>query len=476
MSFIKKISVDGISYTSGIFFSKAISVLLLPVYVKNLNPGDFGILDIIITMGAIVNLIFGAELYQAVARVISDNFDVRSIPIVFSTAFIFLIGSYLIFAALFFVYLFFFNQNENLFHQKYLALNFVIFSIVSGLHNFFLNQLRFEFKKLYFLAVNFLFSIILFGSVLWVSKFTVIDVNSIILCHNVSFTFSALFAIVFLRKSFTFGFDKNVLARLLSFSYPLVGAAAIVMATTYSNRLFLSHFHEISEIGHFAFAFRVASISLIFLSGFQLALAPLIYSSYTDDNTPVNLASVFHCVFTVLLFISSFVSVFSPEIITYFASAEYGRATQLIVFIFPAVVLFQMYMFFPGFGIALKTNLQLLVSLIVFVFSIISNYIFVPSLGALGAGISYFFSSIIFLFLWISLSQRYYFVPIKTFRSVLFFFISVFGSFALLQVVEYLSVFFSYFLRFAFLISFLISCSLAGMVPIFKIFKLRSFH
>src|SRR5450759_3197540 len=79
----------------------------------------------------------------------------------------------------------------------------------------------------------------------------------------------------------------------------------------------------------------------------------------------------------------------------------------------PAYLLLQLYVFSPGFAVAERTELQLLVSVTGAAAAIALNYLLVGAIGLEGAAVATLGSSALFLGGWFLLSQRLYPVPIR---------------------------------------------------------------
>jgi len=66
---------DGAVYALGTIVSRGLGLLLLPLYTRALAPQQFGVLDLIVTTGVLVNLLVPLETPQAVARLWNERGD-----------------------------------------------------------------------------------------------------------------------------------------------------------------------------------------------------------------------------------------------------------------------------------------------------------------------------------------------------------------------------------------------------------------
>ena len=59
---------DGVVYAAGTVLSRGIALLLLPLVTRVLSPAEYGALDMIVTIGVLINLVVPLETSQALAR------------------------------------------------------------------------------------------------------------------------------------------------------------------------------------------------------------------------------------------------------------------------------------------------------------------------------------------------------------------------------------------------------------------------
>lgn len=118
----------------------------------------------------------------------------------------------------------------------------------------------------------------------------------------------------------------------------------------------INHFLTIHDLGLFGFASRIASIIGIAMMGFQTALTPLIYKNFHLPETPTKLAKIFRLFMAFALLLTAGIALFSNDIIHLMATEEYLIAATTTSLLAPAILLSQMYVFFPGISITKKPN------------------------------------------------------------------------------------------------------------------------
>ena len=69
---LKRFLKDSVVYSTSTLLSRGISILLIPLYTRFLQPEEYGALDLLTVMATIINYIVALEISQGVARSYSD--------------------------------------------------------------------------------------------------------------------------------------------------------------------------------------------------------------------------------------------------------------------------------------------------------------------------------------------------------------------------------------------------------------------
>lgn len=118
----------------------------------------------------------------------------------------------------------------------------------------------------------------------------------------------------------------------------------------------------------------VASIAGLILVGFRGALTPLIYTHYQNSNTPKHLEKIFRIFLLFALLMFLFLTLFASDILVIVTTPGFYGASKVVVFLVPAILLGNMYIFSPGIGIAKKTHLIVWVNVVGGLVNIGLNY------------------------------------------------------------------------------------------------------
>jgi O-antigen/teichoic acid export membrane protein len=221
---------------------------------------------------------------------------------------------------------------------------------------------------------------------------------------------------------------------MLAYSWPLVPASLSVTLTQYFDRIALTILTSLHDVGVFGVAARLASVIVILISALQMAVMPLIYAHYTEPRTPASLAKIFRWALAILLSVCLALHLASDALVTLLAPPVYAEAAQLVPVLTLAMMVNQLYVFFPGMTLAMKTGQQLAVTAAAAAVALVAPFALIPALGALGAAVASLSAALVFFVLWTAVSQRHYRVPLDLptlTRGVLLFVVMSAAAYAL---------------------------------------------
>jgi O-antigen/teichoic acid export membrane protein len=403
---------DSAIYYIPTLVSRALSLILLPLYTRVLTIEDYGSFDLLMVFASIINLTIALEISQGVARFyLSEKNSNRKI-IFASTAFWFTFACYFIFAIIMW---FSSGQLANfIMGQPKMELAFQIgigYIFINGIFYFIQNQLRYEFRARDSAIVN----VTMITTTAFISVYLTIFLSWDLIGLLAGMTSGTIIATILglwnLKKSFSFTFNFRYLKKMLYYSIPLVISGFAVWMTTYIDRIMINHFLTIKEVGLYGVGFRLSSIILLIISGIELSLSPLIYKYYHKSDTPRVLDQIFRLVIFFSLIFFLFLTLFSLDILKIMTTPEYYDASTMIVFLVPALLLRSLYIFSPGINIAKKTYLTIWINIMGGLLNILLNYFFIPMFGLIGAGIATMLSYLCIFTAYMYLSLQFYYIP-----------------------------------------------------------------
>ena len=409
---LKRLFKDSVIYTLPSLISRGMSFFLIPLYTKVLTTADYGSFDLFLIFVNIINLTIALEVSQGLARYFTSEDNTNSKVLYASSAFWFTFAVYTVFSvSLLIVHkkLSFIVMGQLNVESAFVLGILYIWS--NGLFYLIQNQFRWELRSKEYAVISVIMSVATaFVSVL-AAYFLGYGLEGLLFGLLIGNLIGGIFGLWLLRNTFRFRFSLIKLKEMLVFSIPLVFSGVAVWLSLYIDRIMIKHLMTISDVGLYGLGYRVSSIAGLAMVGFQGALTPLIYKHYHEKTTPPQLARIFRYFVTLILLIFILISFFAENILHLIVTEEFYYSYSVIIFLVPAIILSNMYIFAPGMAIAKKTSYFVIVNIIGAILNIILNYVLIPISGIQGAAVATLISYFIVFTIYMILSQKMYYVP-----------------------------------------------------------------
>lgn len=400
-------------YGLSAILSRGLSLITLPIYARILAPADYGALDILMVIGSLANLIIALEINQALARFTHEVSQAER-RVLASTAMWFTVAAYgvVLATALYFSEWLCLRFLGNLHYLDAFRLSLCAIS-ANGLFYLCQSQLRFELLSRDYAVVSVAYSVVTVVLGITLGKYFNLGLVGIIAAQLAAAVLGSVMSMSRLPGRYGATADRVWLRTMLAFSLPLVPSGIATFFSLYANRIMLNSLADLQSVGLFGIGARIAGVVGILIVAFQSALTPLIYTHYKEAETPGHLARIAHGFVAIAFTFCLSLGLYATEILDLLVPADYRGASEVVLMLSVATLLSQMSIFFPGIAIAKRTTYQLIIFVITAVAGVSANYLLIPSLGVTGAGIATFLSSMLFIILWIIISQRLYPLPLK---------------------------------------------------------------
>ncbi len=449
---IKAFLKDSLIYGITNVLTKGISLILVPFYTHILNPGDYGVIEILSIALTIITMVMPMEITQAISRFFPDPGYQKDKKSIASTS---LFYSLTVFLFCFSIFELFPKRISYLLisrDETFLVQIMGAVIIANGLFYFTQNQLRWMLKPIRYMICSLVYSLTTISlSILFV----------LVLKYGVKGVFAAQAIGGFLgfivgfslgKEVYTLSFSYKILKVLLKYSTPIVPGTLMVFMFTYIDRLLINRFFGLVELGLYGIAYRVASIVGIVMNGITGSITPIIITNYKDHDTPAKLEKIFRYVICTSLIITTTISMFSKEILSIIAPPNYSRAFMAIPFLLYAGFLASFYVFTPGLFIAKKPIYITYITIAGAVSNTILSLILIPYFNIAGAGLATALASFIVFGIYMYLSQKFYYVPHQFKILTISFLISVIIIIAALFLGFFVSFKVLFFIKISFLV------------------------
>lgn len=401
------------TYGAVTIFSRIAAVILIPILTRLLSPVEYGALNMVLTIVTLANLIVALEVAQAVTLYFSDRnrTDRDLYP---ATAIRFSMIMYLL---LLIAVALFGKIISGMIGDSSIRGSIIIFGAMllgaNGIFFFLQNQFRIEFKSREYAVLTIGYVLLITLGAIAGAMFFPLPAEGVILGQATGAAIIDLIGTMMLWKRFRIGFSPIKLREMLKFSLPLVPAGLLLLGGQQVPKFILSIYGSLEDVGIYGLAYQIAGFSALAVLGVQTAITPSVLANHGEQGTPKTLAKLFEGFAIVALLLCSSLSIFAHELVMIFSVPSYERAANFVPLLAFAIVLINLYIFFPGKIIKGKSASQLIASAGSFLAAIVSGLVLIRLDGVRGAAVATLLSAATFFLIWCGISQKLYHLPVN---------------------------------------------------------------
>jgi O-antigen/teichoic acid export membrane protein len=377
-------------YGLGSIVARVVAVLLLPVYTRYLSPSDYGLIETLVALSAVLTALVAQGMKSAFFRFYFDSAETARRLLVIRTAFWYVLaastavlGLGVALAPQISWLLFDTRSHSELvmaaFAGLWVAMNY------EQLTSLFRVEQR---SSAYVAATLTNVAITIAATILLV---VVLDEGPLgVLVGNLTGT-AVVYAglLVYNRRALGLQFDRSLLREMNRFGLPLVPSALALWLTNFSDRFFLVKLADTHEVGLYSIGVRIASAIVLLLTAFRMAWPAFAYSIEDDREAKRTYSFVLTYVVYVCCWLALTLGLLAPWILKLITTEPYYPAENVVaplafgVAAFGAFVVVQI-----GTGRARQTKSNWLVTGAAALVNIALNLILIPPYGRMGAAIA----------------------------------------------------------------------------------------
>jgi O-antigen/teichoic acid export membrane protein len=377
-------------YGFGSLVSRFIAVLLLPVYTRFLSPADYGLIETLIALSAILTVLLAAGVKSAFFRFYFDGEDEAGKRRVIRTSFWFtmamgtagLVGG-LALAGPISELLFDTGEHADLVRAAFVGLwAHVNYEQMTSLF-------RVEQRSIAYLVATLINLGLTVGAT--VLLVVVLEKGPIgVIVGNFTGTlivYAGLLA--YRREQLGLAWDRPLLREMNRFGMPLVPSALFLWVLNFSDRFFLVKLSGPREVGLYSIGVRLASAIILLLAAFRTAWPAFAYSIEDDREA----ARTYSFVLTYLVAITSWMAlalgVLAPWLVRLLTTEEFYSAERVVAPLAFAAAAFGAYIVVViGIGRARRTRSNWLVTGAAAALNVVLNLALIPEFGMMGAAVA----------------------------------------------------------------------------------------
>jgi O-antigen/teichoic acid export membrane protein len=386
---IQRLGKHSVIYGLGGLIQRIVAVLLLPIYTRYLSPSDYGAIEALVALSAVLFALLRAGIQSSFFRFYFQAEDERGRQKVVRTSFWFTMGAAtvalvlgLVLAGPISTALFSTTEHADLVRAAFVGL------WASMNYDQLTALFRVEERSVSYSIASLANVLLTVGATILLV--VVLDKGPLgVLVGNFSGTLAVYAVLLAYRRSqLGFEFDTGLFRRMTEWGMPFVPSVIALNAIDFSDRFFLVRIRDQHELGLYAIGVRISAGLLFLLAAFRTAWPAFAYSIPEDEAK-----RTYGFVLTYVTFFSSWAAVAlglgSPWIVRLLTTPDfYGGARVVPVLVF-AFVVFGMYVVVvTSIGRAGRRGSNWMITGAAALLNVALNLILIPPYGMTGAAIS----------------------------------------------------------------------------------------
>lgn len=275
--------------------------------------------------------------------------------------------------------------------DKSFPLEIIILGIISAfIYRYATLLIRMQNKALTY-SISQILPKLIFLSCLLIALYVQYDIDIEFLIHSdvIALCISALIFVMltghYWRIQRPVEWSSKDLGNLVSYGMPLVLSGLAYWGLTAQDKLFLTKFSSLEELGLYSVAMSFAGAAMILKTLFQALWAPTVFS-WVHDNKKVEQVDTVTLVMVFLVTVVFCIVGMGADVITFLIPNSYESISSLVI----ACVGFPLFFTLSeasgiGINIVKKSTLNLYVSVFTLLINGVLNYLLIPQFGAKGA-------------------------------------------------------------------------------------------
>jgi O-antigen/teichoic acid export membrane protein len=411
---LRRLAKHSAIYGLGGLVSRILAVLLLPLYTSYLSPTDYGRVETLVALTAILVTLLRAGISNAFFRFYFDSPEHAARVRVLRTAFWFTIATSTIGLALGWLLAGSIAELLNLGADQDGLVRAAFVGLWAQMNYEQLTALfRVEERSLAFVTASLANVALTIATT--VALVVAFDQGALgVIVGNFTGTLAIYLALLgYRREQLGLQFDRMLLRRMNRFGLPLVPSGVALWALNFSDRFFLAHIAGQDDVGRYSLGVRIASAMVLLLVAFRTAWPAFAYS--IDDDREARRTYAF--VLTYLLFVACWLSlalgVLAPWLVQVLArdDAFWAGADVVAPLAFAGTLWGAYTVVSIGIGRLRRTQFNWVITGSAAALDVVLNVILIPPYGIRGAAASALAAFALMFVAMAVYAQRLYPVP-----------------------------------------------------------------
>lgn len=404
---------DSVIYSISAILSRGVSVILIPLYTRFLQPFEYGVFDLLMIAATLANYVVSLEISQGLARVYSEARVESEKRACVSAAAWFCIAAYtafLIVGSVFSIDIARLLLGSPAWGDAVQTM--IVAVAANGIFFLLQDLLRWQLKPMKHALGSIAYSLTSAA----VGAIAVAFFHAGVIGMLAGQIAGAVVGIFITWRNgsalhWHWEFNRDKWKEMAKYSAPQVISSCTAYFALYVDRLFIKETLSLDEVGIYGVGARIASIVALLMVGFQSGYIPIVFHNHAASETPPQMARVFRYFLVAAIVVVLFLSGFSGEVLRLLTTERYFNAWQTIPILATGMLLANMYIFAPGIFIARRTLIAAGINVGALCLTVAGNFILLPRFGAMGAAIAVLITSTVVFLGYVYFNSRFYPMP-----------------------------------------------------------------
>ncbi len=384
---LKELARHSAVYGLGSIIARILGVLLLPLYTRYLTPGDYGLIETLVALSAVLAALVAQGMKSAFFRFYFDSPEESRRLLVVRTAFWYVLAASTVVLVLGIVLAqpiswVLFGTSD---HAALVMATFVGLWAAMNYEQM-TSLFRVEQRSTAYVAATLTnVGVTIAATVLLV---VVLDRGPLgVIVGNFTGTLIVYAGLlVYSRRRLGLQFDRRLYRAMNRFGLPLVPSALALWLTNFSNRFFLIKLTDPHEVGLYSIGARIASAILLLLTAFRMAWPAFAYSIEDDREARRTYSFVLTYMVFVTCWLALALGLLAPWIVRLITTPPFYPAEDIVAPLAFGAAAFGAYIVVQiGTGRARRTGTNWAVTGIGAALSVVLNLLLIPPFGREGA-------------------------------------------------------------------------------------------
>lgn len=448
---IKLLGKQTIIYGLGDTFYKAVAFFLLPVYLKYLDPTQYGLIESLMTTRRLIVILINCGLPQAVFRFYyrAKNEDEKKnimSTIFFMNLFIIITCTVVILWKNELISNLILKNPEFGFYFAILSVNIFLITFRGIPFSIFRAQKR----ALAYTVINFTVGLITLIMNIFFIAYLKMGVLGVLYGNLCGSMVGMILISPTIYREIRFQIDVNSLTKIFSYSLPLGFALLPSTLIFMADRYFIIRLSNLHDLGIYALAYKLSNFLRMFIiMPFLLSWGPFVFLKEREENAKDIYSMTFKYFAMIAFAFVVLISVLQIDIIKILAkNPDYHAASRIVPILCYALMLLGLSSVIRGVGIRIsgKTYFTTITMVFGLCLNIIMNFILIKQFGIIGASYSLLITSMGIFVMSYVFSIKLYPVNYKIGKLALFFVASLI-LITLSQVLSTIGIFDNFMVR-----------------------------